>query len=91
MGCRKECRVMAKQVSDKPPTFEEALVQLTGIVNAIEEGKTGLEDAVVEYEKGMKLIRHCRSILDAAEARVQQLQVAEDGKLASAPMTPPAE
>jgi exodeoxyribonuclease VII small subunit len=82
---------MAKQASDKPPTFEEALAQLAGIVNAIEEGKTGLEDAVVEYEKGMKLIRHCRSILDAAEARVQQLQVAEDGKLTPAPMTPPAE
>lgn len=82
---------MAKSTNDKPPTFEEALAQLTGIVNAIEEGKTGLEDAVVEYEKGMKLIRHCRSILDTAEARIQQLQVAEDGKITSAPMAPATE
>lgn len=82
---------MAKSTNDKPPTFEEALAQLTGIVNAIEEGKTGLEDAVVEYEKGMKLIRHCRSILDTAEARIQQLQVVEDGKITSAPMAPATE
>ncbi len=82
---------MAKSTNDKPPTFEEALAQLTGIVNAIEEGKTGLEDAVVEYEKGMKLIRHCRLILDTAEARIQQLQVAEDGKITSAPMAPATE
>ena len=79
---------MAKQGTDKPPTFEEALAQLGAIVTAIEEGKTGLQDAVVEYEKGMSLIRHCRGILDAAEARIQQLQVAEDGKLAASPTTP---
>ena len=40
------------KLSDKPPTFEEALAQLTGIVNAIEEGKTGLEDAVSGVREG---------------------------------------
>jgi len=82
---------MAKQGSDKPPTFEEALAQLGQIVTAIEEGKIGLQDAVVEYEKGMKLIRHCREILDTAEGRIQQLQMAEDGKLTAGPMGVPAD
>ena len=82
---------MAKQASDKPPTFEEALTQLGKIVTAIEEGKIGLQDAVIEYEKGMKLIRHCRGILDTAEGRIQQLQMAEDGKLSARPTDVPAD
>jgi exodeoxyribonuclease VII small subunit len=80
---------MAKQAADKPLTFEDALAQLETIVQAIEEGKIGLQDAIGEYEKGMKLIRHCRSILSEAEARIQQLQVTADDKLASTPMNPP--
>ncbi len=77
---------MSKQAGEKPLTFEEALAQLSAIVTGIEEGKIGLQDAVVEYEKGMALVRHCRGILDAAEARIQQLQVTEDGKLAAEPL-----
>ena len=82
---------MTKPGSEKPPTFEEALRQLEAIVTAIEEGKIGLQDAIVEYEKGMRLIRHCRGILGEAEAKIQQLQVADDGKLSAAPMPPPTE
>ena len=78
---------MAKQGSNKPPTFEEALAQLGKIVTAIEEGKIGLQDAVVEYEKGMKLIQHCRSVLADAEAKVQKLQLDAEGRLT--PIEPP--
>jgi exodeoxyribonuclease VII small subunit len=63
---------MARPGSDKPLTFEEALAQLEAIVTAIEEGKIGLQDAIVEYEKGMKLIRHCRGILSDAETKINQ-------------------
>ncbi len=80
---------MARQQTDAPPTFEEALAQLEAIVSAIEEGKIGLEDAIGEYEKGMKLIRHCRSILAGAEAKIQQLQVAGDDRVSTAPFEPP--
>lgn len=73
----------------KQPSFEEALSQLEAIALAIEEGKIGLQDSITEYEKGMKLIRHCRSILAEAEARIQQLQVAEDGRVSTAPLEPP--
>ena len=82
---------MTKPGSEKPLTFEEALAQLEAIVTAIEEGKIGLQDAIVEYEKGMRLIRHCRGILSEAEAKIQQLQVADDGKLSPAPMPPLAD
>ncbi len=81
---------MAKQERDKQPTFEEALTQLESIVSAIEEGKIGLEASISEYEKGMRLIRYCRSILAEAEGKIQQLQVADDGGISTGPVEPPA-
>ncbi|UCD27712.1 MAG: exodeoxyribonuclease VII small subunit [Planctomycetota bacterium] len=71
---------------NKEPTFEEMLTQLESIVSAIEEGKIGLQQAIKEYEKGMKLIQSCRKVLTEAEARIQQLQVAEDGSAKTVPM-----
>jgi exodeoxyribonuclease VII small subunit len=82
---------MMPSPSGKQPTFEEALSQLEAIASAIEEGKIGLQDSITEYEKGMKLIRHCRSILAEAEARIQQLQVAEDGRVSTKPLESPPE
>lgn len=70
-------------------TFEEAQAQLESIVAAIEQGKIGLEESITQYEKGMKLLRRCRTILADAEAKIQQLQLAEDGTLTAKPMTPP--
>ena len=65
--------------TDKALTFEEALSRLESI-------------AVTQYEEGMKLIRRCRSILSDAEAKIQQLQLADDGSLTPTPMElPPAE
>jgi exodeoxyribonuclease VII small subunit len=72
--------------AQKEPTFEEALAQLEAIVTSIEQGKIGLQDAIVQYERGMKLIQHCRSVLGDAEAKIQQLQLGADGKLTPAPM-----
>lgn len=80
---------MAKSAEKREPTFEEALEQLESIVTAIEEGKIGLEDAVAEYERGVKLLRRCQSILARAETRIQQLQVAEDGSVSTTPMAGP--
>ena len=78
-----------KNNQEKALTFEEALSQLEAIVSAIEQGKIGLQQAISEYEKGMALIRHCRGVLADAEAKVQQLQLAEDGKLTPTPMAEP--
>jgi exodeoxyribonuclease VII small subunit len=67
-------------------TFEEAYERLEAIVSAIEAGKIGLEQSVAEYEKGNRLLRHCRVILARAESRIQQLHSAEDGTLTPGPM-----
>lgn len=62
-------------------TFEQALEKLEAIVEQIESGKTGLAESIAEYEKGVKLIKQCRTILDAAEKKIQLLARGEDGNL----------
>ena len=62
---------MANQ--SKKQTFEQALAELEGIVNEVEQGKIGLEESIDKYEQGMKLIKHCRGILEAAEKRIETI------------------
>ena len=54
-------------------SFEEAIKDLTGIVGAIESGQTPLQDSIEQYENGMTLIKHCRTILTEAEKRIEKI------------------
>jgi exodeoxyribonuclease VII small subunit len=53
--------------------FEDAIKQLTGIVGKIEQGEISLQDSMQQYEQGMALIKHCRTILTEAEKRVEKI------------------
>jgi exodeoxyribonuclease VII small subunit len=75
---------MAKEKQEKPLTFEEAMERLEGIVSAIEEGKVSLEESIDKYAEGVKLIQQCRSILNAAEKKIQLLAKGEGGMLQAA-------
>jgi exodeoxyribonuclease VII small subunit len=55
------------------PSFEEALVQLEGIVDRLEDGELELEQALLAFEDGVRLSRQCAAQLDAAEQRVEVL------------------
>jgi len=54
-------------------TFEEAIKELTNIVGKIEQGQIPLQDSLEQYEKGMALIKHCRTILQKAEKRIEKI------------------
>lgn len=54
-------------------SFEQAINDLNGIVENIESGQTPLQASLEQYEKGMELIKHCRSILTAAEKRIEEI------------------
>jgi len=69
-------------------TFEQALEKLETIVEEIEQSKVSLEESISKYGEGMKLIKHCRQVLDAAEKKIQQLARGEDGKLEPAGKLP---
>jgi exodeoxyribonuclease VII small subunit len=77
---------MAKE-NPKPQTFEESVAQLEQIVAAIESGQIGLEESLAKYEQGMDLVKKCRSILDRAEKRIEQLTQTADG-LCAEPLDP---
>ena len=53
--------------------FEEAIKELTEIVDKIEGGQTTLQSSLEQYERGMKLIKHCRGILQKAEKRIEKI------------------
>jgi len=54
-------------------SFEESIRQLKEIVDKIEQGQIPLQDSLDQYEKGMSLIKHCRSILQKAEKRIEKI------------------
>jgi len=54
-------------------TFEQAMAKLEKIVTDVEQGKISLEDSIEKYENGMKLIQHCRAILEQAEKRIETI------------------
>jgi len=60
-------------------TYEQAYEHLEHIVQQIEQGQVGLEESVARYEDAMKLIAHCRRILQEAEQKVLQLQQNSEG------------
>jgi len=67
-------------------SFEEAIKELTNIVGKIEQGQIPLQDSLEQYEKGMALIKQCRTILQKAEERIEKItkeeveDPKEDGK-----------
>ncbi len=67
--------------SDKTPSFEQALAQVEQIIEGIESGEVGLEESLDQYEKGVAMLRHCRSILDRAEEKIQRLKLDASGEL----------
>lgn len=70
---------MANKPTDKPISFEQAIDKLEDIVERIESGEVGLEQALEQYEQGQVLIKRCRGILDQAEQRITELTRDADG------------
>ena len=54
-------------------SFEESIKELTDIVGKIEQGQIPLQDSLSQYEKGMALIKQCRTILQKAEKRIEKI------------------
>ncbi len=59
-------------------SFEQAIKELTNIVGKIEQGEIPLQDSLEQYEKGMALIKQCRTILQKAEKRIEKISKEQD-------------
>jgi len=53
--------------------LEAALNDLEGIVTKLEAGGISLEESLVLFERGMKLVSLCQGKLDSAEQRIESL------------------
>ncbi len=57
--------------------FEQALAELESIVESMEKGDQGLEEALKSFERGIALTRQCQTALQAAEQKVNILMEKE--------------
>ena len=56
------------------PTFEEVQRELEAIVERLERGDAGLDEALALWERGEELYRYCVARLDAAQGKIEELQ-----------------
>jgi exodeoxyribonuclease VII small subunit len=54
-------------------SYEEALVELEGIVESLEGEQSPLEDSMKLFERGQSLAAHCSALLESAQLKVQKL------------------
>src|SRR6266513_1599425 len=60
--------------------FERAMDRLEAIVEQMESGKLPLEELIVRYEEGMKLVKVCQDRLASAEQKIEIIARNSAGK-----------
>lgn len=71
---------MADNEDIKALSFEAALTQLEEIVGKLESGRAPLAESIAIYERGEALKAHCETLLKTAEARIEKITLARDGR-----------
>jgi exodeoxyribonuclease VII small subunit len=66
-------------------TFENAMKRLEGIVEALERGDLGLDEALKKFQEGIKLSKFCSNKLDETERKVSILLKDEEGNIGEEP------
>lgn len=83
---RKKSATDGSTEDPQPERFDEALAELEGLVEHLEQGDLSLEESLTQFERGVTLARQCRDALAAAEQKVQMLSTDEtDEKLTDLP------
>lgn len=62
----------------KDKTFETSLAELEAIVQKLENGDVALEEAIKEFQKGMKLSKDLQTILNQAEKTLVKVMQEDD-------------
>ena len=70
-------------------SFEAALKRLEEIVRRLESGDASLDESIELYGEGDRLRQQCESRLQAAQARIEKIQVGPGGQpTGTAPFDP---
>lgn len=65
--------------------FENAYKELNEIVNRMERGEQDLEQSLSDFERGVRLMKHCHGVLKDAEQKVDILVKDNQGLFQSEP------
>ena len=77
---------IADNSDDKSFDFQESLGEVEGIVSQLESGELGLTASLQKYEQGIRELKQCQTLLDAAEQKISQLSGFDaDGNPVTAP------
>jgi len=60
-------------MSAAEPSFEDAQAELERIVERLEQGHASLDEALALWERGEELYAYCKSKLDGAQGKVEEL------------------
>ena len=63
----------SQKTSEAPTDFEASLSDVEKIVASLESGELGLSESLQQYETGIKRLKQCHKLLDAAEQKVSLL------------------
>lgn len=76
-----------KNTTDKTEEmrFEQAYEELETIVERMEKGDQTLENSLTDFERGVSLMKHCYSVLQDAEQKVDILVKDNDGLFSTEP------
>jgi exodeoxyribonuclease VII small subunit len=66
-------------------SFEDALAELEQIVRRLESGQVKLDEAIISYERGAQLKRHCERKLNEAQQRVDRIVIGPEGAVGVEP------
>jgi exodeoxyribonuclease VII small subunit len=69
-----------------PPSFDDGLDRLEALVQKLEAGNLGLEEALKEFEEGVNLSRALQQQLAAAQRRVEVLRQGLGGEYRAEPL-----
>lgn len=61
-----------------PIDFEDAILRLEDIVKKIENDEIKLDDALLQYQEGTKLIKFCQNKLKNVEQKIKILDTTDD-------------
>jgi exodeoxyribonuclease VII small subunit len=67
-------------MTNEPGSFDEGLDRLEALVQRLEAGSLGLEEALATYEDGIKLSRALQQQLSEAQRRVEVLKQSLGGE-----------
>lgn len=69
----------AEQSTVSSISFEEAMVELEGIVQEMDGEDVPLEQLMEKFSRGKKLLNFCQNRIDEAQQRVELISAGQDG------------